>query len=101
RFGRMPLAAALAPAIAIARAGFEVDQTFHDQVASNLARFSDFTSTRELYGTAPAVGSIFRNPDLATTYQRLAGHGMDAFYGGPLGAASASTVPQPPPPPGW
>jgi gamma-glutamyltranspeptidase / glutathione hydrolase len=100
RFGRMPLAAALAPAIAIARAGFEVDQTFHDQVASNLARFSDFTSTRELYGTAPAVGSIFRNPDLATTYQRLAGHGMDAFYGGPLAAAIVQTVQHPPLVPG-
>src|SRR4029453_8257340 len=100
RFGRMPLAAALAPAIAIARAGFEVDQTFHDQVASNLARFSDFTSTRELYGTAPAVGSIFRNPDLATTYQRLAGHGRDAFYGGPLAAAIVQTVQHPPLVPG-
>jgi gamma-glutamyltranspeptidase/glutathione hydrolase len=100
RFGRMPLAAALAPAIAIARAGFEVDQTFHDQVASNLARFSDFTSTRELYGAAPAVGSIFRNPDLARTYQTLAAHGMDAFYGGPLAAAIVQTVQHPPLVPG-
>jgi gamma-glutamyltranspeptidase / glutathione hydrolase len=100
RFGRMPLAAALAPAIAIARAGFEVDQTFHDQVASNLARFSDFTSTRELYGAAPAVGSTFRNPDLARTYQTLAAHGMDAFYGGPLAAAIVQTVQHPPLVPG-
>jgi gamma-glutamyltranspeptidase/glutathione hydrolase len=100
RFGRMPLAAALAPAIAIARAGFEVDQTFRDQVASNLARFSDFTSTRELYGAAPAVGSIFRNPDLAKTYQTLAAHGMDAFYGGPLAAAIVQTVQHPPLVPG-
>jgi gamma-glutamyltranspeptidase / glutathione hydrolase len=96
RFGRMPLAAALAPAIAIARRGFEVDQTFHDQVASNLARFSDFTSTRELYGATPAVGSIFRNPDLAKTYQTLAAHGMDAFYAGPLAAAIVQTVQHPP-----
>ena len=100
RFGRMPLAAALAPAIAIARRGFEVDQTFHDQVDSNLARFRDFTSTRELYGAAPAVGSIFRNPDLAKTYQTLAAHGMDAFYGGPLAAAIVQTVQHPPLAPG-
>jgi gamma-glutamyltranspeptidase/glutathione hydrolase len=100
RFGRMPLAAALAPAIAIARAGFEVDQTFRDQVASNLARFSDFTSTRELYGAAPAVGSIFRNSDLAKTYQTLAAHGMDAFYSGPLAAAIVQTVQHPPLVPG-
>ena len=100
RVGRMPLPAALAPAFASARAGFEVDQTFHDQVASNLARFSDFTSTRELYGAAPAVGSIFRNPDLARTYQTLAAHGMDAFYGGPLAAAIVQTVQHPPLVPG-
>ncbi len=96
RFGRMPLAAVLAPAIAIARSGFEVDQTFRDQVASNLARFRDFTSTRELYGAEPAVGSIFRNPDLAKTYQTLAAHGMDAFYGGPLASAIVQTVQHPP-----
>jgi gamma-glutamyltranspeptidase / glutathione hydrolase len=100
RFGRMPLPAALAPAIAIARRGFEIDQTFSDQVASNLARFSDFTSTRALYGAAPAVGSIFRNPDLANTYQTLGAHGMDAFYGGPLAAAIVQTVQHPPLVPG-
>jgi gamma-glutamyltranspeptidase/glutathione hydrolase len=100
RFGRMPLAAALAPAIAIARSGFEVDQTFHDQVTSNLARFSDFTSSRELYGAAPAVGSIFRNPDLAKTYQTLAAHAMDAFYGGPIASAIVQTVQHPPLVPG-
>jgi gamma-glutamyltranspeptidase/glutathione hydrolase len=92
----MPLAVALAPAIAIARRGFEVDQTFHDQVASNLARFRDFTSTRELYGASPAVGSTFRNPDLARTYQTLAAHGMGAFYAGPLAAAIVQTVQHPP-----
>src|SRR6266550_1084508 len=95
RFGSIPLAEALAPSIGIARGGFEVDQTFHDQVASNRDRFQDFTSTRQLYlrdGDAPPVGSIFRNPDLARTYQTLAGHGMDAFYGGPVADAIVATV---------
>jgi gamma-glutamyltranspeptidase/glutathione hydrolase len=96
RFGTKPLPAELAPAVAIARAGFEVDQTFSDQVASNLARFRDFTSTRELYGEVPAVGSIFRNPELAKTYQTLAAHGMDAYYRGPLAAAIVQTVQDPP-----
>src|SRR6266513_3757648 len=83
RFGSIPLAEALAPSIGIARGGFEVDQTFHDQVVANQSRFQDFTSTSKLYltgGNAPAVGSVFRNADLAGTYQTLAGHGMDAFY---------------------
>ena len=99
RFGSIPLAEALAPSIGIARGGFEVDQTFHDQVVSNRDRFQDFTSTRQLYlrdGDAPPVGSIFRNPDLARTYQTLAGHGMDAFYGGPVADAIVATVQHPP-----
>ena len=103
RFGSIPLAAALAPSIGIARGGFEVDQTFHDQVVSNQPRFQDFTSTSDLYlagGNAPAVGSIFRNPDLARTYQTLAAHGMVAFYGGPIAGALVATVQHPPLAPG-
>jgi len=103
RFGTMPLAEALAPSIGIARGGFEVDQTFHDQVVSNSSRFRDFSSTRALYlpdGQAPAVGSIFRNPDLARTYQQLAGHGMDAFYTGDVANAIVTTVQHPPLVPG-
>jgi len=103
RFGTIPLAEALAPSIGIARGGFEVDQTFHDQVASNSSRFQDFSSTRALYlpdGQAPAVGSIFRNPDLARTYQQLAGHGMAAFYGGDVASAIVTTVQHPPLVPG-
>jgi len=103
RFGTIPLAEALAPSIGIARGGFEVDQTFHDQVVSNRDRFQDFTSTKALYlphGDAPPVGSIFRNPDLAQTYQRLAGHGMDAFYRGPVADAIVATVQHPPLAPG-
>ena len=103
RYGTIPLAAALAPSIGIARSGFEVDQTFHDQVASNQDRFKDFSSTRDLYlpgGDAPAVGSIFHNPDLAQTYQTLAGHGMDAFYGGDVANGIVTTVQHPPLVPG-
>jgi len=103
RYGTIPLAAALAPSIGIARSGFEVDQTFHDQVASNQDRFKDFSSTRDLYlpgGDAPAVGSIFRNPDIARTYQTLSGHGMDAFYGGDVANAILNTVQHPPLVPG-
>ena len=103
RYGTIPLAAALAPSIGIARSGFEIDQTFHDQVASNQDRFKDFSSTRDLYlpgGDAPAVGSIFRNPDLARTYQTLSGHGMDAFYRGDVANAIVNTVQHPPLVPG-
>jgi gamma-glutamyltranspeptidase/glutathione hydrolase len=100
RFGTMSLPRLLRPAIRIAKHGFVVDQTFHDQTQSNLARLGAFTSSRKLYltpdGQAPAVGSVMRNPDLARTYKLIARRGAGAFYTGPIGAAVADTVQHPP-----
>ncbi len=90
RFGTKPVSALLQPAIRVAQRGFVVDQTFHDQVASNAARFAKFSSTSALYlpgGQPPAVGSVFTNPDLAATYRRLARKGLNSFYTGPVGRA--------------
>jgi gamma-glutamyltranspeptidase/glutathione hydrolase len=99
-FGTMSLSRLLRPAIGIARHGFAVDQTFHDQTAQNLARLGAFTSSRQLFltpdGQPPAVGSVLRNPQLADTYREIARHGTGAFYGGPIGAAVANTVQHPP-----
>lgn len=103
RFGTRSLPDLLAPAISIAERGFLVDRTFNVQVRSNRARFNDFTSTRALYlpgGQAPAVGSFFRNPDLAATYRLLARGGPDAFYTGALARDIATTAQHPPVRPG-
>ena len=35
-------------------------------------------------GEVPAVGQIFKNPDLASTYRSLASSGRDAFYRGDI-----------------
>lgn len=99
-YGTMPLARLLQPAIQVARHGFVVDQTFHDQTASNRSRLDIFTPSRRYFltpdGQAPPVGSTFRNPDLANTYEMIAAHGPQAFYDGPIGAAVADTVQHPP-----
>jgi gamma-glutamyltranspeptidase/glutathione hydrolase len=100
RFGTMPLARLLRPAIATAHSGFVVDQTFHDQTVQNLSRLKAFTSSRSLFltpdGQAPAVGTVLRNPDLAKTYELIARDGPDALYHGPIGAALVNTVQHPP-----
>jgi gamma-glutamyltranspeptidase/glutathione hydrolase len=99
RYGTLSLAEALQPAIALAVDGFAVDANFAAQVAQNQARFAAFTSTQALYlpdGRPPAVGSRFKNPDLANTYRLLAGQGVNAFYRGEIAAAIAQTVQQPP-----
>jgi len=99
-YGTMRLSGLLQPAIAIARSGFVVDQTYHDQTEMNRPRFQAFTSSRALYltpdGQAPAVGSVVRNPQLADAYRLIARKGAHAFYRGPIGEAVVQTVDHPP-----
>jgi gamma-glutamyltranspeptidase/glutathione hydrolase len=99
-YGTMKLSKLLQPAIAVAKHGFVVDQTYHDQTELNRPRFQAFTSSRELFltqdGQTPAVGTRLRNPQLAKTYQLIAHRGPGAFYGGPIGAAVADTADHPP-----
>ena len=100
RWGRWSLRKALQPSIDLARRGFVVDDTFRQQTEDNKNRFKAFTSTRELYlpgGQAPAVGSTFRNPDLADTLAEIAKKGTKAaFYRGKLAREIASAVQDPP-----
>jgi gamma-glutamyltranspeptidase/glutathione hydrolase len=99
RFGTRSLADALRPAIDVAERGFTVDQEFVDQTTVNADRFKDIVPTRELFlpgGKPPAVGSTFRNPDLANTYREIARRGIGWFYGGELGNEIANTVRHPP-----
>ncbi|WP_344044353.1 gamma-glutamyltransferase [Nocardioides panacihumi] len=99
RWGTRSLARSLQPATRLARRGFVVDQTFHDQTADNQQRFAQFRPTKRLFlkgGQPPAVGSRFRNPDLARTYGLIARQGVNALYRGPLAAQIAHTVQHPP-----
>jgi gamma-glutamyltranspeptidase/glutathione hydrolase len=99
RYGSRSLRSLLRPAERIAREGFVVDATFAGQVEGNVDVFDDFTSSRETYltpaGTAPAVGSVHRNPDMAETYERI-GRDADSFYEGRIARDIARTVQQPP-----
>src|SRR5512133_1558688 len=99
KWGTISLRDALRPAVKIAEHGFVVDQTFQQQIQDNLAAFSQFSSSSALYlpgGAPPAVGSTFRNPDLARTYRLLGRQGMGAFYRGELAGDIVHTVQHPP-----
>src|SRR5918996_1044817 len=99
-YGTMSLADVLQPAIDVARDGFEVDQTFHDQVQGNVDFFDDITSTEAVYldadGTPPDVGTTFRNPDMALAYERIAHLGLMGFYRGAIADAMVEAVRTPP-----
>ncbi|WP_225835796.1 gamma-glutamyltransferase [Streptomyces sp. NK08204] len=105
-WGSRSLSTVLRPAERIARDGFSVDDTFRAQTAANETRFRYFPDTAELFlpgGQLPVVGSTFKNPDLARTYEELGREGTDAVYDGDLGQDIVSTVEKPPvdPDSGW
>jgi gamma-glutamyltranspeptidase/glutathione hydrolase len=99
RWGTRTLSTSLAPAAGVAERGFPVDATFHSQISDNKAAFGQFGSTSALYlpgGQPPAIGSTFRNPDLAATYRLLGRNGVEEFYGGGVGHDIVATVQHPP-----
>ncbi|WP_435768299.1 gamma-glutamyltransferase [Nocardioides sp. SYSU DS0651] len=98
RWGTLSLSDALAPAARLAQRGFVVDETFRLQTSENAERFRTFTSTSELFldEGLPAVGTTFRNKDLARTYRQLGAKGVDWFYDGRLAEEIAATVQEPP-----
>jgi gamma-glutamyltranspeptidase/glutathione hydrolase len=98
-FGTLSLSEALMGGIRLADEGFVVDETFRQQTADNEEKFRRFQPTAELFlpgGVLPEVGSVFRNPDLARTYELLAAKGVDAFYTGELAGEIVRTVQDPP-----
>lgn len=99
RWGTTSLSQALRPATDVAEQGFVVDKLFYEQTLLNQARFQALTSTSDLFlpgGQAPAIGSVFRNPDLAETYRTIASGGVEAFYEGELAQDIADAVQAPP-----
>ncbi|WP_326727780.1 gamma-glutamyltransferase [Streptomyces phaeochromogenes] len=98
-WGSKGLGSLLKPAERLARDGFTVDATFRSQTESNEARFRNFPDTSELFlpgGSLPVVGSTFKNPDLARTYEELGRKGVEVLYRGKLAKDIVATVNKPP-----
>ncbi|MFF3736197.1 gamma-glutamyltransferase [Streptomyces sp. NPDC002566] len=106
KWGSRKLGTLLKPAERLARDGFTVDDTFRSQTAANETRFRYFPDTARLFlpgGRLPAVGSTFKNPDLARTYKELGKKGVRALYRGDIADDIVDTVNHPPvdPASGW
>jgi gamma-glutamyltranspeptidase/glutathione hydrolase len=87
RFGKLPLSQTLQPAILYAREGVPIAEMVAQVWAAAGKLLQDqpgFRSTFLPDGRAPKTGDIFRNPALADSLQRIAAHGRDGFYRGPL-----------------
>lgn len=85
RFGKKKLATVLAPAIHFAEDGFpvtELDAEYWAGGESLLRKDENAARTFLPVDRVPKVGEIFRNPDLAGAYRRIAARGRDGFYQG-------------------
>lgn len=86
KYGRLPLSVTLAPAIRLARDGFEVYPRMENFYAERRAAMERFEGTRKVYladGDPPKAGEILKQPDLARTLELIAAQGFDGFYRGP------------------
>jgi gamma-glutamyltranspeptidase/glutathione hydrolase len=95
RFGRLPLTELLEPSIEHARAGFPVTEVIGAAWAAGGRTLSAAPGFADVFlpgGTAPTVGSVFRNAGLGRAYELIANGGRDAFYRGPIAVAVEAAV---------
>ncbi len=94
--GRLTWARLFAPAIRLARDGFAITPRLHGALARSRETAGLSPAARELFftsaGTPRPVGTIVRNPALATFLEQLAVRGPDSFYVGPNAQAIVAAV---------
>jgi len=84
-YGKLPLSKSLAPAIRIAREGFEPDARLFDAIGERIEVIKRYPASAALFldhGVAPKAGWVLKNPDIAQTLELLAAKGNDGFYRG-------------------
>jgi hypothetical protein len=94
RFGKLPLADLLAPAIFYADEGFPVTDVIGDawaRLTRKLAADPNAALTYLPSGRAPRVGEIFKNPRLAASLRLIAAKGRAGFYEGKTADAIVAT----------
>ena len=95
RFGKLPMERLLKPTIEYALNGFPVTEVIAHSWANYAKILKKYAGYRRVYmpgGKTPAMGEIFKNPELAHTLQLLVKNGRDAFYNGPVADSIEKTV---------
>lgn len=95
--GKLPLSRLLADAIHYARDGMPATASQHRNTEAKrleLADIAGFSDTFLVNSAAPAPGSLFRQPRLAVTLERLCADGLDSFYRGQLAQDIAAELAQ-------
>jgi gamma-glutamyltranspeptidase/glutathione hydrolase len=84
KYGKLPWAKVVAPAIALARDGFAVDPILARGLERRLARAP---ISGGVWSTPHAAGEIVKQPELAATLQRISDQGAEGFYTGETATA--------------
>jgi gamma-glutamyltranspeptidase / glutathione hydrolase len=85
KYGRLPLAESLAPAIRHAQNGFAITERHRKMLTSRAELLKKDRHTAAIFlshGSVPKPFSILKQPDLANTLKQLAKSGRDGFYSG-------------------
>jgi gamma-glutamyltranspeptidase / glutathione hydrolase len=93
RYGKLPRARVLEPAIRLADEGFLVTNTFRDAVLDRLELLRRDPEASRIFlvgGEAPPLGHRLVQKDLAATLRALAKDGPDVFYRGRIADALAA-----------
>jgi gamma-glutamyltranspeptidase / glutathione hydrolase len=94
RFGKLPWKDLFQPAIYFAEHGFPVTEMIGaawQEQEPKLKKDANATQVLMPGGSAPAVGAIFKNPQMAEAYRLLAKDGPAAFYRGAIAKAILKT----------
>jgi gamma-glutamyltranspeptidase/glutathione hydrolase len=87
KYGQLPLAQSLAPAIRLANEGFEVDEHYARMAGFRLKAIQASVDAARLFlkdNAVPPVGHVIKQPELAATIRLIAEQGFDGFYKGEL-----------------
>ena len=87
RYGRLPLATTLAPAIRLAKQGFPVEEHYRRLALMRRDVLNRSPDARRIFlsnGEVPAAGQLIVQAELAELLATLAEHGHDGFYRGAL-----------------
>ncbi|MBF6648648.1 gamma-glutamyltransferase [Methylobacter sp. BlB1] len=95
KYGRLPLAQSLAPAIRYARDGFAIGEIHRKLLKFRINVMKKDPETARQFldnGNVPEYKSILRQPDLANTLTQLAEDGRDGFYDGDVAEKLVGSV---------
>jgi gamma-glutamyltranspeptidase/glutathione hydrolase len=94
RFGKLPWAELLLPAIYFADHGYPVTEMIGNAWKTEEAKLGKDQNAQRIFlrdGHAPKIGDVFRDPEMAAALKAIAAQGPAAFYKGAIAQAILKT----------